>query len=83
MVKVYIGGFPLELPDMELELVQLVSRYGEVDTIKVVRDKKTRKCKGYAFIEMPERKQADLAIEELDGTRFKGKILQLSIREVY
>ncbi len=44
LVKLYIGGFPLEMT--ELELVQTVSPYGEVSTIKIVRDKVTRKCKG-------------------------------------
>ena len=47
MVKLFVGGFPLDIT--ELELVQLFNLHGDVATIKIVRDKKTRMCKGYAF----------------------------------
>jgi RNA recognition motif-containing protein len=66
MVKLFVGGFPLEMT--ELELVQLIAPHGDVSTIKIVRDKKTRVCKGYAFLEMTDRKGAEQVIEMLDGT---------------
>lgn len=77
MVKIFLGGFPLEA--MELELVQLVSPYCTVVTIKVVRDKKTKICKGYAFLEIETREGADAAIDALDGAEYKGRELKLSI----
>jgi len=40
MTKLFVGGFPLDMT--ELELVQLVSPHGTVNTIKIVRDKKNR-----------------------------------------
>lgn len=79
MTKIFIGGFPLEAT--ELELVQLVSWHGNVSTIKIVRDKKTRVCKGYAFIEMNERSEAETAVEALSGTTFGGRELLLNIVE--
>jgi RNA recognition motif-containing protein len=44
MTKLFIGGFPLDIT--ELELVQLVAPYGTISTIKIVRDKQTHQCKG-------------------------------------
>lgn len=79
LVKLYIGGFPLEMT--ELELVQMVSHYGEVSTIKIVRDKVTRKCKGYAFMEVANREAADNVIDALDGTRMGDRELTISIKE--
>ncbi len=79
MIKLFIGGFPLDMS--ELEIVQLVALYADVSTIKVVRDKKTRICKGYAFLEITGREGAERAIEVLDGTMFKGRELRLSIVE--
>ena len=75
MVKIFIGGFPLETD--ELELVQLVSLYGQVETIKIVRDKITKKSKGYAFLEMTSKADADAVLDNLDGTTFKGKELSI------
>jgi len=43
MVKLFVGGFPLEMT--ELELVKMIGPHGDVETIKIVRDKKKQ---GYA-----------------------------------
>ncbi|MHB8205925.1 RNA recognition motif domain-containing protein [Mucilaginibacter sp.] len=79
MIKIYVGGFPLEMS--ELELVQLVSPYGEVSTIKIVRNKATKKCKGYAFLEMTSREAADNVIKALDGAAIGDRQLTISIKE--
>ena len=76
---IFIGGFPLEIS--ELELVQLVSPYGEVSTIRLVRDKATRKCKGYGFMERASREAAENAVLNLDGAAMGGRVLTLNIKE--
>jgi RNA recognition motif-containing protein len=77
MTKLFIGGFPLETN--ELQIVQLVSLHGDVETIKIVRDKQTKKCKGYAFLEMKDRAGADAAIEALDGAMMGDRVLSVGI----
>jgi RNA recognition motif-containing protein len=77
MTKLFVGGFPLNMK--ELELVQLISPYGTVDTIKIVRDKKTGKCKGYAFLEMKDKAGAENAMDALNGVMLKDKALSLNI----
>jgi RNA recognition motif-containing protein len=76
MTKLFVGGFPLEITEMEL--AQLISPHGEVITIKIVRDKATRRCKGYSFIEMINQLAAENAIAALDGTPFGDR--ELSVR---
>src|ERR1700761_1478548 len=75
MVKLFVGGFPLDIT--ELELVQVFNLHGDVETIKIVRDKKTRICKGYAFLEMKDQEGADRAIEALDNTPFQDRMLSV------
>jgi RNA recognition motif-containing protein len=79
MVKLFVGGFPLDIE--EIELAKLFALHGDISTIKIVRDKKTRICKGYAFIEMKDRPGAENAAEALDGTLFNGKALTVKINE--
>jgi RNA recognition motif-containing protein len=79
MTKLFIGGFPLDIT--ELELVQLVSPYGTVNTIKIVRDKKSGKCKGYAFLEMKDQTDAESVIDALDGSPMRDKVLTINITE--
>jgi RNA recognition motif-containing protein len=79
MKKLFIGGFPLDIT--ELELVQLVSPHGSVETIKIVRDRKTGICKGYAFLEMTDLAAAENAIAMLSKTMLAGRELTLNIVE--
>ena len=79
MVKLFVGGFPLDLE--ELELAQLFGPYGDISTIKIVRDKKTGICKGYAFIEMPDRIAAENAAIALDGAFMRGRQLKVNLQE--
>lgn len=78
-IKLFISGFPLD--SSELELVQLVSPYAEVETIKIVRDKVTKKCKGYAFLEVSAESNAEAAIEALNGRTSGDRVLTLTIAE--
>lgn len=75
MTKLFIGGFPLNMT--ELELVQLVAPYADVVTIKLVYDRATKKCKGYGFIEVNS--DADAVIEALDGMAMGDRVLTLNI----
>jgi len=78
-VKIFISGYPQDYD--ELALVQLVSPYGEVSTIKIVRDKQSGKTKGYAFIEMVSRVAAEEVVIALDGLEMKHKNLTVNIVE--
>jgi RNA recognition motif-containing protein len=77
MTKLFVGGFPLDM--QELALVQLISPFGTVDTIKIVRDKRTGVCKGYAFLEMRDLAGAENAMDNLNGTMIHDKALTLNI----
>jgi len=79
MVKLFVGGFPLDLEEMEL--AQLFGPHGDISTIKIVRDKKTRICKGYAFIEMPNQAEAENAAIALDGAFMRGRQLKVNLQE--
>jgi RNA recognition motif-containing protein len=80
MTKVYVGGFKHSLD--EIELAKLFMPFGQVSTIKMVRDKKTRLSKGCAFIEMVELAAAEAAVEGLDGRQIGTRQLKVSIPEV-
>ncbi len=59
------------------ELAELFAAHGEVISARIVLDKKTRKPRGYGFVEM-RATDAARAIAALDGTEFHGRILNVS-----
>jgi RNA recognition motif-containing protein len=52
----------------EQALSELVSQYGEVASVRIIKDKETRRSKGYGFVEMPNDSEANAAINALNGT---------------
>ena len=77
MVKIFIGGFPLNMDEMAL--AQLVSPHGEISIMKIVRDKATRKCKGYAFLEMKDEDAAVSVMAALDGQPMGDRVLSVKL----
>jgi RNA recognition motif-containing protein len=50
---------------------------GKVESVKLIRDKRTGKSKGYCFIEMSDKKEAMEAINALDGKEVAGRNLRV------
>jgi RNA recognition motif-containing protein len=78
MVKLFVSGFPLDME--EIELVKMLSLHGDVKTIKLVRDKKTRVCKGYGFVEVADQASAESIIAALHGEPLADRRLTVTIR---
>ncbi len=79
MIKVFVGGIPQNLE--EIDLAQLAATYGELITVKIIRDRKTGKGKGYAFVEMADLDAAENVVAQLNGTKFRKNELTLNIVE--
>lgn len=52
----------------EQSLSELFGQYGEVTSVRIIKDKETRRSKGYGFVEMPNDSEANSAISALNGT---------------
>ena len=63
---------------IESDLQRLFTSFGEIDSIRLVRDKLTNRSRGSAFVIMPIEKQGKSAIMNLDGHDLKGKTISVS-----
>ncbi|MDB5144541.1 MAG: recognition motif protein [Mucilaginibacter sp.] len=79
-VKLFIGGFPLDMDEMAL--AQLVSPHGTIEIMKIMRDKKTRICKGYAFVEMATEDDAVAVMAALDGEKLGERVLSIKLADI-
>ncbi|CAH8494664.1 unnamed protein product [Dicrocoelium dendriticum] len=68
-------------PDTEdSTLWQLFGPFGAVQTVKVIRDPVTSKCKGFGFVTMSNYEEALLAIHSLNGFSLGNRVLQVSFK---
>ncbi|MDR2473723.1 MAG: RNA-binding protein [Tannerella sp.] len=63
----------------EDDLKSLLEPYGEVENVKIVKDRDTGRSRGFGFAEMPDDNAARQAIEELNEKEFQGR--QLVVNE--
>ena len=63
---VYIGGLSPELS--EGDIICVFSQYGEVEDIKLMRDKYTGKSRGFCFLKYSDERSTILAVDNFNGT---------------
>ena len=59
----------------EEELKNLFSQFGEVSSVKILKDRETNRSRGFGFVEMPDDDQARTAINSLNGSEFSQRNL--------
>jgi RNA recognition motif-containing protein len=74
-MTIYVGNINYSLGEDEVR--KIFDVIGKVDAIKIVRDKRTGKSKGFAFIDMASKKEAMEAIKTLDGKTVGGRNLRV------
>ncbi len=62
----------------EQDLRQLFEPYGSVESIRIMTDRETGRSRGFGFVEMPDNRAAQTAMEALNGTSLAGRALTVN-----
>ncbi|BBO87909.1 RNA-binding protein [Desulfosarcina ovata subsp. ovata] len=74
-MNIYIGNLANNITEDRLKA--LFAEFGEVEHVKVIKDRFSGTPKGYGFIEMPSNSEADQAIKALNGNRIDGNAIKV------
>ena len=74
--KIYVGGLPYSAT--ESELTDLFSAHGTVESVNVITDKFTGQSRGFGFVEMATKEEAQAAIAALNSTVLGGRTLTVN-----
>ncbi|MCJ8283647.1 MAG: RNA-binding protein [Rivularia sp. ALOHA_DT_140] len=75
-IRLYIGNLPKEEIDKS-ELQAVFAEEGSSITTKLIKDRKTGKCRGFGFMTVNNDEQADQIIEKYNGQMFKDSPIKL------
>jgi len=75
-VNIYIGNLSFETTEESLR--QAFEGYGEVSTVSIVTDRYTGKSRGFGFVEMASKGEAEAAITGLNGQELDGQTLNVN-----
>ncbi len=75
-MNIYVGNMPFDVSEDDLR--EAFEQFGEITEVRLIMDKYSGKSKGFGFIEMPSKDEAEKAIEEMNGKEFKGRALSVN-----
>ncbi len=75
-MNIYVGNLPREITEDEVR--QAFEAFGQVTEVRIIADKFSGESKGFGFVEMPSKDEAEKAIEEMNGKDMKGRALNVN-----
>jgi len=75
-MNIYVGNLPHSATEDSLR--SLFGEHGAVNSVRVITDKFTGAPRGFAFVEMGGRDEANAAIAALNGAEFEGNRLRVN-----
>lgn len=75
-MKIFVGNFAFSTTEADLRA--LFEPYGTIDSASVVTDRETGRSRGFGFVEMGNKAEAEKAIEGLNGKESGGRTLNVN-----
>lgn len=75
-VEIYVGNLSYDMSEAQLR--KEFERYGAVKSARIIENRFNHKSKGFGFIEMPNRPEAEAAIRGLHDKDLQGRKLRVN-----
>jgi RNA recognition motif-containing protein len=75
-VEIYVGGLDYSVEEEELR--KLFEPFGEVSRAVIIREKDSQMPRGFGFVGMPNKEEAEKAIGGLNGQGHRGRTLRVN-----
>jgi RNA recognition motif-containing protein len=75
-VNIFIGNLSYNINEGDLR--QAFEAFGQVASATVIKDEQSGRSKGFGFVEMPVKAEAQSAIAALNGKAFKGRTITVN-----
>ena len=75
-LRIYVGNFGYETREQELR--EAFEAHGKVQEVSMMQDRDTGRPKGFAFVEMPTKEEAEAAIAALNSKELSGRTITVN-----
>lgn len=75
-MKLYVGNLDREVTKENLQ--EAFQPFGELGEVTVIRDRSNNVSKGFGFVELLKREEAEAAIAALHGKEFMGRSMDVN-----
>ncbi|MGB6033932.1 MAG: RNA-binding protein [Bacteroidota bacterium] len=75
-MNIYVGNLSRDVSEEDLR--QAFEAFGQIATATIIKDKFSGESRGFGFVEMPSKTEAQSAIDGLNGKDLKGQSLNVN-----
>ena len=75
-MNIYVGNLSYEVTEDALR--EAFEEFGQVESATIIKDKRSSQSRGFGFVEMSSKAEAQSAIDGLNGKELKGKTLNVN-----
>lgn len=75
-MNIYVGNLSFDITEEDLR--KSFGEHGQVASARIITDTYTGKSKGFGFVEMGEKAEAEAAIRAMNGKELKGRPLKVN-----
>ena len=75
--QIYAGNLSYKMTEDSLR--ELFEKYGEVVSVKIIRDRETSWSKGFGFVEMANKDESEEAIQQLNGSEVDCRNIKVNV----
>jgi len=75
-MNIYVGNLSFDVSEENLR--QTFEAFGQVNSATIIKDKYSGQARGFGFVEMPDRANAQSAIENLNGKELLGRPMNVN-----
>lgn len=75
-MNIYVGNLSYDVTEDDLR--ETFSRFGQVASANVIKDRETGRSKGFGFVEMATQAEAQAAIADLNGKELKARKMNVN-----
>ena len=74
--KLYVGNLSFDTDENDLQ--KLFAEHGAVSNVDLIMDQMSGRSRGFAFVTMDSKEEAEAAMRALDGTNVDGRDLKVN-----
>lgn len=75
-MNIYVGNLSYSVTEEELQ--KAFEAFGEVTSVNIITDNYSGRSKGFGFVEMPGKEEAEAAISGINGKEMAGRTLNVN-----
>jgi RNA recognition motif-containing protein len=75
-MNIYVGGLANQVTEDDLR--KAFEAFGQVESANIIKDKFSGESRGFGFVQMPSKQEAQKAIEQLNQTDLMGRTITVN-----